>query len=93
MKGEIVIKTTGIGDVTVAVKTTPLHKLEKLILIDALCESLRIDGDDDERAVIGLTIATGGLKAVSGIPSEQFAIDVTALKKELKKDKSEATEA
>ena len=87
MKGEITIKFNGIDDITVAVKTAPLHKLEKLILIDALCESLRLS-DDEERLVAGLTIAVGGLKAVSGVPAEHLRIDVNALKEALRKDKN-----
>ena len=59
--------------------------------MDALCESLRLD--EGERAVAGITIAVGGLKAVSGVPAEQFAIDVNALKDALRKDKNNETDA
>lgn len=92
MKGKIVIEANEGLSVNVLVKMTPLHKMEKLVLIDALCESLQL-ADAEERTIIGLTIAAGGLSAVAGTPAQQFAIDVTALKKELKKDKDEATEA
>ena len=92
MKGEIVIKTSGIDDITIAVKTTPLHKFEKLVLVDALCEALRF-ADKEERAIVGFTIAAGGLSAVAGVPAEQFEIDVSALKETLRraKDKNSDT--
>lgn len=92
MKGKIVIETSGIDDIAIAVKTTPLHKLEKLVLVDAFCEALRF-ADDEERVIVGLTIASGGLKALSGVPVEQFEIDVAALKDALRRDKNEAAEA
>lgn len=87
MKGEITLKFNGIDDITVAVKTTPLHKLEKLILIDALCESLRLE-NSEERFVIGTTIAVGGMKAVSGENSKVLEIDMKALRDALRKDKN-----
>lgn len=86
MKGEITIKFNHLDDITVAVKASRLHKLEKLILIDALVESLRLT-DDEERIVAGLTIAVGGLKAVSGVPAERLEIDMNALKDALRKDR------
>lgn len=90
MKAEITIKVNGINNITVSVKTTPLHKFEKLMLIDALCESLQL-ADGEERVVIGSTIAAGGLKAVSGVPAKQMEIDVNALKEALRKDKDNDT--
>jgi hypothetical protein len=87
MKGEITIKFNGIDDITVAVKTTRLHKLEKLILIDSLCESLRLE-DSEERFVIGATIAVGGMKAVSGETAKILEFDMNALKDALRKDKN-----
>lgn len=86
VKGEITIKTDGVGNITLAVKMTRLHSIEKMALVDAFCDALQLS--NEERKVIGLTVAVGGLTAVTGTPPERVKIDMDALKDALRKDKN-----
>ncbi len=73
MKGKIEIATDGIDHVSVLVKTTKLHSVEKLILVESLVEALKLT--EEERMVIGLAVATGSVKA------EKIEIDLSSIRK------------
>lgn len=77
MKGTIEFKLDGLN-IEIRGKTTHLHKLEKLTLIDAMARALELD--KEERVVCGSVVMLGGIDKVLGDHCiEETRIDVSQI--------------
>lgn len=86
MKGTIKFDVDGLM-IGVHKNMTNLHKMEKLILLDSMAEVLELDAE--ERLIIGLTVATGGLKNYAGeLDISKIEIDASKIKEMLKREGS-----
>ena len=82
MKGTIEFKLDGLK-IEIRGKTMQLHKLEKLMLIDAMARALELD--KEEQVVCGMTVMLGGIDKVLGNHCiEETRIDVSQIEKFLK---------